>query len=109
LSDITTSQPATLAEILAEIKALKANLAPNLLESLPAELGRSQILSTELALKFVGSSPANWRRLRALKIAPEPVRIGVKKHGYRVGDLVDYLERRTQAAPAYEPRELSEA
>ena len=42
--------------------------------------------------------------MRALKIAPEPVKIGVKKHGYRLGDLVDYLERRKQAAPDDEPR-----
>jgi len=105
LSDATAQyQDATLTQVLAAIESLKAQLKPNLLENLPSDLGRNQILPTEPALKFVGSSPANWRRLRAAKIAPEPVKIGVKKHGYRLGDLIDYLERRKQAAPADEPR-----
>ena len=106
MSDATASQyqDATLTQILAAIESLQAQLKPDLLENLPADLGRNQILPTKPALKFVGSSPANWRRMRALKIAPEPVKIGVKKHGYPLGDLVDYLERRKQAAPDDEPR-----
>jgi hypothetical protein len=105
LSDATFSQPATtLAEVLAEIRALKATLASSSIESLPAEFARSRILDSDATYKFVGSSAANWRRLRAAGIAPKPVLIGAKKHGYRVGDLVDYLERRKQAASADEPR-----
>jgi hypothetical protein len=105
MSDATAQyQDSTLAQVLAALKALEARVKSSPVENLPPELGRSQILPTEQAIAFVGSSPANWRRLRALKIAPAPVLIGAKKHGYRIGDLVDYLERRSQAAPVDEPR-----
>jgi predicted DNA-binding transcriptional regulator AlpA len=77
---------------------------PNQLAALPLELGRHRILPTKQALQFVGSSPANWRRLRALKLAPAPVQIGLRSQGYRVGDLIDYLESRSQKAPVDPPR-----
>jgi predicted DNA-binding transcriptional regulator AlpA len=75
----------------------------NQLAALPSELGRHRILPTKQALEFVGSSPANWRRLRALKLAPAPVMIGLRRQGWRVGDLIDYLESRSQKAPVDEP------
>ena len=105
MSDATAQyQDSTLAQVLAALKALEARVKSSPVENLPPELGRNQILPTEQTLEFVGSSPANWRRMRSAGIAPEPVKIGMKKHGYRVGDLVDYLERRKQAAPVDEPR-----
>lgn len=105
MSDATAQyQDATLTQVLAAIESLKAKLAPNLLENLPADLGRNQILPTEPALKFVGSSPANWRRLRQRGLAPAPIQIGLRKQGWRIGDLIDYLESRSQAAPVDELR-----
>jgi predicted DNA-binding transcriptional regulator AlpA len=103
-ASFASAQEPTLAQILAAIEALAARLKPDTIESLPPELGRNRILDTEQTLEFVGSSPANWRRLQRLGLAPAPVMIGVKKHGWQLGVLIDYLESRSQKAPADEPR-----
>jgi predicted DNA-binding transcriptional regulator AlpA len=66
------------------------------LDSLPSEVSRNRILPTRETLEFVGSSPANWRRLRSLNLAPPPIMIGMRKQGWRVGTLLDWLESRTK-------------
>jgi predicted DNA-binding transcriptional regulator AlpA len=70
------------------------------LESLPPDISRHRILDTKSACAFVGVSVANWRRLRTLGQAPAPIRIGSKKQGYRLGDLIDWIEARAESAEA---------
>jgi prophage regulatory protein len=68
--------------------------------ALPAELNRHRIIPTPRALELVGVSPAQWRRLRAEGLAPQPVMIGARKQGYRLGSLLDWMEARTKQPAA---------
>lgn len=65
------------------------------LDDLPIELARRRIFTTEETCKFLGISVAQWRRLRDLSEAPLPVMLGTKKQGWRLGDLVDYVDSKT--------------
>lgn len=104
MSNAHPAEETALARILAALEALPAKLSPGALDSLPSELSRQRILDTQQTLEFVGSSPANWRRLRQRGLAPAPIQIGLRKQGWRIGDLIDYLESRSQAAPVDELR-----
>jgi hypothetical protein len=66
--------------------------------SLPEDVQRQRILPTPQALELVCVSPASWRRLRRLGVAPTAVQIGLKKQGYRLGDLLDWMKSREQPA-----------
>jgi predicted DNA-binding transcriptional regulator AlpA len=66
------------------------------LDNLPAELARHRILSTKETCTFVGLSVAEWRILRNRGQAPAPILIGMKKHGWRCGDLIDWISSRAQ-------------
>jgi predicted DNA-binding transcriptional regulator AlpA len=70
------------------------------LDALPAEIARHRVLSTRDACEFVGVSISEWRELRDRGEAPTPILIGTKKHGYRVGDLIDWIASRAQQRPA---------
>ncbi len=71
----------------------------SVLDTLPPELSQHRIFSTRQTCEFVGVSPAEWRRLRARGEAPPPVLIGIRKHGWKVGVLIDWIERRSQRRP----------
>ena len=73
---------------------------PTALNNLPPEFSRHRVLPTDQALEFVGVSAANWRRLRSLGEAPPPVMIGLRKQGWKVGTLLDWIESRTKREPA---------
>lgn len=110
MSDATLShrQEDTLTQILAALKALEAQLKPDdAIENLPPELGRNRILDTKQAVKFLNISVAEWRRQRrdpeVIAVAP-PVMLGKRKQGWRVGNLIDLQDCRTQKAPVDEPR-----
>jgi predicted DNA-binding transcriptional regulator AlpA len=64
------------------------------LDTLPAGLARHRILDTRETCKFVGISIAQWRRLRSGGEAPSPVMIGIRKHGWKVGDLIAWIDSR---------------
>jgi predicted DNA-binding transcriptional regulator AlpA len=64
------------------------------LDTLPAELARHRILDTNETCKFIGVSVAQWRRLRSGGEAPAPVMIGTRKHGWKVGDLIAWIDSR---------------
>ena len=68
------------------------------LASLPSDLGRQRILDATSAALFWGVSLAHWRRLYRLGRVPSPIRVGERKLGWRVGDLVDALARRANEA-----------
>lgn len=72
---------------------------PSALDTLPWELGRHRILGTKPTCKFVGLSPAEWRRMRARGEAPPPVQIGLRKQGWKIGVLIDWLDSRSQGKP----------
>lgn len=90
-----------IAKILAKLEALQLGSGS------PSDLDRKRILPTDQALKLVCSSPANWRRMRRLNIAPAPVQIGLRKQGYRVGDLLDFIDGRSQQQVVSRPFRLT--
>jgi predicted DNA-binding transcriptional regulator AlpA len=67
------------------------------LETLPPDISRHRILDTRSACAFVGVSVANWRRLRSLGQAPAPILRGSKKQGYRLGDLIAWIQSRVES------------
>jgi len=70
------------------------------LDTLPTELARHRILSTRETCEFVGISVPEWRRMRGSGEAPAPIMIGTRKHGWRVGDLIDWIASRPQQQSA---------
>lgn len=62
------------------------------------EAERSRILDSAQAAAFWGVSVPHWRRMYWTKRVPAPIRIGERKYGWRVGDLIDALEARAKAA-----------
>jgi hypothetical protein len=91
-----TQENDVIAKILAKLEALQLGSGS------PSDLDRKRVIPTDQALKLMCSSPANWRRMRRLNIAPAPVKIGLRKQGYRVGDLLDFIAARSLKTPVAE-------
>jgi len=71
----------------------------SILDHLPADLARHRVLDTAEAAAFCKISVPHWRRLYRAQKVPAPVRLSARKYGWRIGDLVDWIEaRRTEAA-----------
>jgi predicted DNA-binding transcriptional regulator AlpA len=66
------------------------------LNSFPADLTRSRILDSGQASEFWGVSLPHWRRLYRAKKVPSPIRVGDRKYGWRIGDLIDGLDERAR-------------
>jgi len=66
----------------------------SVLDTLPPDLIRKRVLDTPNSCEFLGVSIAQWRRLRVLKEAPEPIMLGKRKHGWAIGTLIDWQESR---------------
>lgn len=67
------------------------------LDALPPEIARHRILATRDACEFVGISIPEWRRMRTRGQAPAPIMLGTRKHGWRVGDLIDWIASRERS------------
>jgi len=67
------------------------------LNSFPPDLTRNRILDSGQASEFWVVSTAHWRRLYRAKKVPSPIRIGDRKYGWRIGDLIDALAERAGA------------
>jgi predicted DNA-binding transcriptional regulator AlpA len=70
-----------------------------LLSGLPPEVAKYRVLDTRQTCAFVGTSIPNWRLMRSRGEAPAPILIGRKKHGWRVGDLIAWLDSRAAHPP----------
>jgi predicted DNA-binding transcriptional regulator AlpA len=68
----------------------------SILDTLPPELGRHRVLGTRDTWEFVGISIPDWRRKRALGETPPAIKIGSRKLGWRLGDLIDWVASRQQ-------------
>lgn len=64
------------------------------LNNLPSDLGRSRVLDAATASAFWGVSLPHWRRLYRTGKVPQPLKIGERKLGWRVGVLADALAAR---------------
>jgi predicted DNA-binding transcriptional regulator AlpA len=68
------------------------------LADLPVELARHRVLNTPDTCKFLGISVAQWRELRRLGETPPPIMLGTKKQGWRILDLIRWIESRGEQA-----------
>lgn len=64
------------------------------LNHLPSEIARHRILNSTEAAAFWGVSVPHWRRLYRANEVPCPIKLGARKLGWRVGDLIDALAAR---------------
>jgi predicted DNA-binding transcriptional regulator AlpA len=62
------------------------------LTKLPADIIRRRVLTTGEAAAFCRFSIPHWRRLYRAGKVPRPVRLSARKYGWRIGDLVDWIE-----------------
>jgi predicted DNA-binding transcriptional regulator AlpA len=72
----------------------------SIIDTLPQELARHRVLDSRNTCEFVGISIAQWRKMGALGEIPAPIMLGSRKHGWRVGDLIDWLQSRERSQAA---------
>jgi predicted DNA-binding transcriptional regulator AlpA len=70
------------------------------LAALPTEAVTGRILNSGQAAQYWGVSLPHWRRLYRAKKVPAPIRIGDRKYGWRLGDLIDGLAERAKTSGA---------
>jgi|ERR1700722_183621 predicted DNA-binding transcriptional regulator AlpA len=87
-------QTSLVAMVAAERATEKKAAVAATLANLPPNLGRSRILDAATASAFWGVSLPHWRRLYRTGKVPQPVRVGERKLGWRVGVLADALAAR---------------
>jgi predicted DNA-binding transcriptional regulator AlpA len=68
------------------------------LDSLPHDLGRNRIFDSKNSAQFWGVSLPHWRRLYRAGKVPTPIKVGDRKYGWRLGDLIDALAERARGA-----------
>jgi predicted DNA-binding transcriptional regulator AlpA len=57
-----------------------------------------RVISETLAAEFAGVSLVHFRRLRRQNKGPRFVRLGERRLGYRLGDVVDWIDERLSDA-----------
>jgi predicted DNA-binding transcriptional regulator AlpA len=65
-------------------------------DNLPTDLGRNRILPTWQSADFTGNSYSEWRAKYSRGETPPAIRIGKRKLGWRLGDLIDWIEARAE-------------
>ena len=71
-----------------------------LLDTLPPDLGRHRILTLKQASEFTGLGYATWRALHARGLTPPAIKIGSRKLGWRLGDLINWIATRAESGEA---------
>lgn len=64
---------------------------------LPPEIARQRVVDEKTAAEFIGLSPMTLERMRKLGTAPRHVALSPRRLGYRVCDLLAWLEARAAA------------
>jgi|SRR5580692_6522350 predicted DNA-binding transcriptional regulator AlpA len=100
---VSRAMGAVTAELLAAIERA-GRPTESVVDRLPPGLGSNRILNASDTCEFLGFSLAHWRRLRAAREAPEPIKIGARINGWRISTLIDWQDSRTKKAPVDEPR-----
>jgi predicted DNA-binding transcriptional regulator AlpA len=75
-------------------KIAQKSAAPTTLDYLPPDMARRRILDTAEAAEFCKLSVPHWRRLYRTGKVPRPVRLSLRKYGWRLGDLIDFIDAR---------------
>ena len=69
--------------------------APRSFDHLPSDVTRRRILDTAEAAEFCKLSIPHWRRLYRTGKVPKPIRLSTRKYGWRLGDLIDFIDAGT--------------
>jgi predicted DNA-binding transcriptional regulator AlpA len=70
------------------------------LANLPSDLARSRVLNAAASAAFWGVSLPHWRRLYRKGKVPQPIKVGERKLGWRIGALADALAVRASETRA---------
>jgi hypothetical protein len=70
------------------------------LKRLPDDVLRNRIVPTDEAAALRGVSVRQWRRMKAAGRTPPPIKIGLKKEGYRLGLVLDMGDAESGLAEA---------
>jgi predicted DNA-binding transcriptional regulator AlpA len=65
--------------------------------ALPPALESRRLLDTKQSASVAGYSVAHFRDLVRRGVAPQPVRLSARKLGWRVGDLVAWIDSKAGA------------
>ena len=65
-------------------------------EKMNAAVARLSVKTEQEAALFLSLSLPHLRRMRVSGTAPPHVRLGERRIGYRLGDLIDWVEERVQ-------------
>lgn len=66
------------------------------LSRLPEELAVQCVLRTREAAQFCGVSVSHFRRLHSRGELPRPIKLGERRLGWRLGDLIAWLKIRQE-------------
>ena len=93
------ARTATKGQVGRTARSLTPKLAPKSTASitfdhLPPDFARRRLLDTAEAAEFCKLSIPHWRRLYRSGKVPKPVRLSARKYGWRVGDLLDFIDAR---------------
>lgn len=61
---------------------------------LPPEIARQRVVDEKTAAEFVGLSHVTLERMRKLGTAPRHIILSPRRLGYRVADLLSWLDQR---------------
>lgn len=61
------------------------------LASLPNSIIRHRVLGPKDTAAFLGLTVSQLRRMRVDEILPPPIQFSERRYGWRVGDLIDWL------------------
>ena len=64
---------------------------------IPSHLENSRILSVRQSATLLGVSVSTFRRMRRQGTLPAPIRVGVRRIGWKVSDLLAAIEARRAA------------
>ena len=70
------------------------------LADLPSEIQQHRVLTTEQAAEFCSYSVVQWRTLVRNGDAPPPIELSVRKHGWKAGVLIQWLNDKAAATGA---------
>lgn len=66
------------------------------LAHLPPDIARRRVLGTKDAAAFIGLSVPTFRRMKDRKAVPAPILLSERRLGWRIGDLADWLDARSE-------------
>jgi prophage regulatory protein len=73
-----------------------SKMKPSTRRLLPDGLGLERVLSVQQAAELFGVSVATFRRQHWAGKTPPPIRLSERRIGWRVRDLLEHLEKRSE-------------